>query len=174
MRRIYLGIGTNLGNREGNLESAVEQVKKIIGPVIKSSSIYETEPWGFTSENEFLNIVIEVDTHLNPSGLLGRLLMIESHMGRLRQGIPRILSATPEKSGKYSSRIIDMDILFYGKRIINKQALYVPHPLLHERKFVLVPLYEIAPNFIHPVLKKNIQTLLEECDDKSRVKIYVS
>jgi 2-amino-4-hydroxy-6-hydroxymethyldihydropteridine diphosphokinase len=161
MNRIYLGIGTNLGKREDNLKSAVEKIENIIGPVIQSSTVYETEPWGFRSEMEFLNLVIEVETKLNPSGLLGRLLMIESQMGRIRE------------SGKYSSRIIDIDILFYGKLIIEKKALTLPHPMMQERRFVLIPLCEIAPDFIHPVLKKDIKKILEECKDKGKVIKYI-
>lgn len=157
MKKVYLGLGTNLGNREENLNQAIEKIREFVGPVIRVSSLYETEPWGFSSESLFLNMVAEVDTKLKPSGLLGRLLMIESFLGRLRE------------VKKYTSRIIDIDILFYGDRIIDNKALQVPHPLLQERRFVLVPLSEIAPGFIHPVIKKSIKRLLEECQDKSEV-----
>ncbi len=104
MKTVYLGIGTNLGNRESNLAKAVALMEEHIGPVKHASSVYETEPWGFQSENYFLNMVIEVETSLRPSGLLGRILMIESLLGRLREG------------KEYKSRIIDIDILLYDKR----------------------------------------------------------
>jgi len=156
----FLCLGTNLGNREGNLKEALGMIEESIGRIVSSSSVYETEPWGFESENEFLNMVINVETDLKPSGLMGRILMIEANLGRLRD----------EK--KYSSRIIDIDILLYDKKIINRISLIIPHPLLHKRKFVLVPLCEIAPEEIHPVLKKTFISLQKECKDWSRVRIY--
>ncbi len=153
MSRIYLGLGTNLGDREKNLKTAIEKIAENIGPVVGSSSVYETEPWGFTAEQKFLNMVVEVKTILKPSGLLGRILMIESLMGRTREG------------KEYKSRIIDIDILFYENRVIKNKALQVPHPGLTDRRFVLVPLCEIAPNLVHPGLNKNIRKLLDECKD---------
>lgn len=157
MKRVYLGLGTNLGSRLENLKQAIGKIEEHIGPVLKSSSVYETEPWGFRSENQFFNMAVEIETDLKPSGLLGRLLMIESILGRLREG------------REYKSRIIDLDILLYGKQVINKGDLKIPHPRLHERKFVLVPLCEIAPGMIHPVFEKTVAELLKECKDNSRV-----
>jgi len=157
MKKVFLGIGTNLGDREACLKSAIECIMESIGTVVRTSSVYETEPWGFSSDDQFLNMTVEVETALQPSGLLGRMLMIEARMGRLR-------------SGKgYSSRLIDLDILLYGNKILNTKSLIIPHPRLHERKFVLVPLCEIAPDIVHPVLKNDIKTLLTECKDKSKV-----
>jgi len=160
MKKVFLGLGANLGNREENLKNAVVLIREHIGPVKHSSSIYETEPWGFQSKNYFLNMVVEVETSLRPSGLLGRILMIESLMGRVREG------------REYKSRTLDIDILLYGSRVITTRVLQIPHPLMNERKFVLVPLTEIAGEFLHPVLKKSIQELLDECPDNCRVKKF--
>jgi 2-amino-4-hydroxy-6-hydroxymethyldihydropteridine diphosphokinase len=160
MKIAFLGIGTNLGERESNLEQAVARIEEYIGTILISSLVYETEPWGFQATDEFLNLVVKVETELTPSGLLGRILMIESLLGRVRC------------QTQYSSRLIDIDILFYEDMIIEKETLKIPHPLLHKRKFVLVPLCEIAPELIHPVLKKTVAELLEICEDKSEVKKY--
>jgi 2-amino-4-hydroxy-6-hydroxymethyldihydropteridine diphosphokinase len=157
MKIVFLGIGTNLGNRERNLRRAVARIEKIIGRVLNSSSVYETEPWGFRAEADFLNIVVKVETQLAPSGLLGRILMIESMLGRIRG----------EK--QYESRVIDIDILLYEDMIIDEESLKIPHPLMQKRKFVLVPLCEIAPELVHPLFKKSIRCLLEECADKSSI-----
>ncbi len=157
MKVVFLGIGTNLGDRESNLKEAIAGIEKHIGRVINSSSVYETEPWGFKAEQEFLNIVVKVETELIPTDLLEAILVLEKKLGRIRS------------ENQYSSRVIDIDILFYENEIINSEELRVPHPLLHERKFVLVPLCEIEPELVHPVLKKSVTWLLEKCEDKSNV-----
>ena len=153
-----LGLGTNLGDREENLKKAIENISTFAGEVISFSQIYETEPWGFRSEDHFFNMVIQIKTNLKPVDLLKQLLKIEIQMGRARG------------TEKYSSRIIDIDILLYENEIINKPYLKVPHPMIQERKFVLVPLCDITPEMIHPVLNKTFKVLLEECDDESIVK----
>jgi 2-amino-4-hydroxy-6-hydroxymethyldihydropteridine diphosphokinase len=160
MKIVFLGIGTNLGNRESNLEQAVARIEEYVGPVLDSSSIYETEPWGFQAKDEFLNKVVKVETELTPSEILERILIIESIMGRVRS------------KERYSSRLIDIDILICEDMIIDEENLKIPHPLLHQRRFVLVPLCEVASDMIHPVLKKSISDLLEICEDKSEVKKY--
>ena len=131
-----------------------------LGKIISSSSIYETEPWGFKSDYKFLNMVLSIETELSPSGLIGRILMIESQLGRIRC------------ESQNSSRKIDIDILLYDNGIIEEHTLKIPHPRMHERKFVLVPLCEIAPEIMHPVLKKTMAELLKACKDKCKVKIH--
>jgi 2-amino-4-hydroxy-6-hydroxymethyldihydropteridine diphosphokinase len=157
MKIVFLGVGTNLGTRETNLAQAVARIEKYVGTVRKSSSIYETDPWGFRSDEAFLNIVIEVETDLSPQELLARLLNIESSMGRVRN------------SQQYSSRVIDIDILLYNDLVIDELNLKIPHPLMNERKFVLIPLCEIAADLVHPVLKKTFGELLDVCEDRSNV-----
>ncbi len=161
MNIVFLGIGTNLGNRESNLAEAVKQIGEFAGTVTGFSSVYETEPWGFEASDEFLNMVLKAETSLAPLALLKRILMIESDMGRVRG------------EERYSSRLIDIDILLYDDLIIDEETLKIPHPLLHKRRFVLVPLCEIAAEKIHPVLKKSFAELLENCEDRSEVKKYV-
>jgi 2-amino-4-hydroxy-6-hydroxymethyldihydropteridine diphosphokinase len=160
MEKVYLGLGTNLGDRELNLRKAINNVNELIGSVVLVSSIYETEPVGFRSEEKFLNMVAEVDTMLKPSGVMDMILKAEALLGRVRKG------------NKYTSRIIDLDILLFGNRIIENDSLSVPHPMMHERRFVLIPLCEIAPDLVHPILEKSIKTLLSECQDKSSVIKY--
>lgn len=156
---IFLGLGTNLGDREKNLSMAVERIGEEIGKVIKCSSVYETEPWGFKSDDRFLNMVVKVGSSLRPSGLLGRILMIEAQLGRLR-------------SGKgYKSRTIDIDILLYGSEVIKKEELEIPHPRIPVRKFVLEPLCELDPDMIHPVLKVTFTELLAKCADECGVSV---
>ena len=157
MNKVYLGLGTNLGDRKRNLLAATEQIKAKIGNVVKSSSVYETAPWGFEADTDFLNMVVEVETKLAPSDVLKMILAIESHLGRERT------------QDRYSSRIIDIDILFYDDLILEEKSLKIPHRLIHERRFVLAPLNEISPELIHPVLNKSISVLLEQCRDRTKV-----
>jgi len=159
-KEAFIGLGTNLGNREENLRKAIDKINMQAGEVVSSSSIYETEPWGFSSKDHFLNMVIGIKTSLKPVDLLKQLLKIEMEAGRVRG------------TERYSSRIIDIDLLLYGNEIINKPYLKVPHPLIQERNFVLVPLCDIAAEMIHPVLKKTFAALLEECRDESDVKKF--
>jgi len=160
MNIIILSIGTNLGNRQENLVKAVTGIRETIGHVLISSSVYETEPWGFQTTNQFLNIVLKVETNLEPSEVLKEILKIENMLGRIRV----------EK--QYTSRLIDIDILLFGDRVIDDKDIKVPHPLMHERMFVLVPLCEIASDMVHPTLKKPFGTLLKTCEDKGKVRLY--
>jgi 2-amino-4-hydroxy-6-hydroxymethyldihydropteridine diphosphokinase len=162
MKKVYLGLGSNLGKRENYLAEAYAMIEKHIGQIVKSSSVYETEPWGFNSDDPFLNTVIESETKLSPSGVLKTILKIERLLGRIRG------------DEQYSSRAIDIDILFYEDLIIDEVSLKIPHPHLHKRMFVLVPLYEIAPQLIHPVFNKTIASMLESCEDRSKVRKYKS
>jgi 2-amino-4-hydroxy-6-hydroxymethyldihydropteridine diphosphokinase len=160
MSKVFLCIGTNLGNRESNLKEAVVMIREHIGRVLNYSSVYETAPWGFDTENNFLNMVIRVETSQAPDELMKKIFMVESMLGRIR------------KEERYSSRVIDIDILLYEDQVIAQNGLRIPHPLMHVRRFVLAPLCEIAPQTQHPVLKTTIQSLLDNCKDISNVKRY--
>lgn len=157
MNQVFLGIGTNLGNRENNLKEVLGKIEEHIGRILHSSSIYETAPWGFSSSNDFLNMVIRIETMHSPSELLQLVLMVESMFGRVRNG------------EQYSSRIIDIDILLYEDLEVDQAGLKIPHPRMHERMFVLAPLCEVAPDVLHPVLRKSIRTLYNSCKDSSKV-----
>jgi len=147
---VFLALGTNLGDREANLSKAKDSLTPQV-TVRQESSIYVTPPWGYTDQPEFLNQVIEVQTALEPLPLLQTLKQIENEMGRV-------------KTFRNGPRLIDLDILFYGERIIDLEGLQIPHPRLHLRAFVLVPLNELAPDFIHPVLGESVSALLLKVD----------
>ena len=132
----YLGIGTNLGDRTDNLCRAVDLIDEQAGHVLACSSFIETEPWGFNSNNAFLNAVVEIDTLHSPHDLLRVTQEIERSMGRMHKSV----------NGVYSDRIIDIDILLYGDLTINESELIIPHPLMWQRRFVYEPLLEIAPH----------------------------
>ena len=157
MRTAYLLIGGNLGNRKENLAKAVSLINEQCGSLTRSSSIYETEAWGNTDQPSFLNQALEISTSLTARLLMRRVLRIEEEMGRIRK----------EKLGP---RIIDIDILFFENEIHDLRFLKIPHPEMQNRRFVLVPLAEINSNLQHPVLKKTIAELLEECPDNLEVK----
>jgi 2-amino-4-hydroxy-6-hydroxymethyldihydropteridine diphosphokinase len=150
--RVFLLLGTNLGIRLENLLVARQQVGITAGNIIRASSIYETAAWGKTDQANFLNQVIEIETSLAPVELLNTVLSIEERMGRSREV-------------KWGPRTIDIDILLYDTIIITSDLLTVPHPSLHERRFTLVPLAEIAGNLMHPVFQQKIDLLLANCKD---------
>lgn len=157
MNQCYLLIGGNLNDRFALLEMAKKKILENIGLIIKFSSIYETAPWGFESEQNFLNQVLIVSTKLTPIKLLHTCLEIETDLGRVR------------RSGNYASRTMDVDILFYNEEIVRTKQIVIPHERLHLRRFTLKPLVEISPDFIHPVFKKPLSLLLQECEDHSEV-----
>lgn len=146
---LYLGLGSNLGNRRALIEKAVSLVAERVGRVSALSSFYESEPWGFVSDNTFLNAAAAVETELEPLEVLGRIKEIERELGRVKK-----------TSERYEDRPVDIDILFYGDAVINLPELTVPHPLMLLRRFVMEPLAEIAPCFVHPVAGKSVAELL--------------
>lgn len=149
MHTVYLSTGSNLGNRENYLLQAEEAITELVGHIDARSSVIETAPWGKTDQPNFLNRVLRVKTKLPPLFLMETLLQIERDMGRNRHE-------------KWGPRIIDLDILFFDNRIIDEEGLCVPHPHLHERDFVLKPMVEIAPDFMHPIMEKTVAELLQE------------
>ncbi len=157
LKPTYLSLGTNQGNKLVNLQQAIDLIAEKIGVVEKTSSVYKTESWGFKSD-DFLNICIKVSTKLNPESLLKSIHEIELLLGRNR---------TAETG--YKARIIDIDVLFFDTEIVISKELVVPHKDMLNRKFVMIPLAEIAPNIIHPITKQPIQTCLENCTDNSPV-----
>ncbi len=156
MNKVYLLLGSNIGNTKQNLNLAKKIIKKEIGEPLRTSSIYSTKAWGNLEQPDFLNQVLIVETKLTSVETMKQILKIEEKMGRIR-------------TVKNAPRLIDIDILFFNKEIIQSKDLTIPHPLLQERKFVLIPLNELSPNFIHPVLKKNIHQILVSCQDKLTV-----
>ncbi len=155
VEKCYVLFGSNMGDKEAIFAQACQLINNRCGQVVKVSSAYESEPWGFEAEEWFLNRVIIMETELSPMYLLQQLLGIEMELGRVRH---------PEIQG-YSSRTADLDLLYYGCRVIQTEKLTVPHPRLHLRRFALVPLCEVAPDFKHPVFKLMQKELLEQCTD---------
>ncbi|MDX1942411.1 MAG: 2-amino-4-hydroxy-6-hydroxymethyldihydropteridine diphosphokinase [Saprospiraceae bacterium] len=156
--RLFLGLGSNLGDRKQNLQRATEQVETHIGEILKASSIYETQAWGIENQPDFLNQVLEINTQFEPEKILEIVLIIEQNMGRERQI-------------KWGERLIDIDILFYENWVLRTEKLMIPHPFLQDRNFVLAPLVEIAPDFVHPVLQRSIRDLFLDSKDHLVVKI---
>jgi 2-amino-4-hydroxy-6-hydroxymethyldihydropteridine diphosphokinase len=157
MIKLYLLIGGNLGDKREVFKEATLLLEELVGKITQHSHIYETEPWGFESADLFWNQVLELSVMISPEEVLERTQQIEQQLGRTR------------KAQQYDSRIIDIDILFYGEQIISFENLTIPHPRIQDRKFALVPLCEIAPNLKHPVLQKSMGQILLECTDKLRV-----
>jgi len=157
--KTFLLLGANLGAREKQLLAARTKINERIGNLVQVSSVYETEPWGDTDQPSYLNQVIEVDTNLSAEEVLQEALSIEQHLGRVRDI-------------KWGARIIDIDILYYHNLTLQSTSLILPHPFIQVRRFVLTPLSEIAPDYLHPVLLQTNRQLLAACPDNSQVNIF--
>lgn len=157
MSRIYLSLGSNLGHRQQNLDKAITFIGSRAGEIGRCSLYYESEPWGFSSENRFCNCCLMMQTKLDPLALMDQLLGIEKEMGRERKG------------AGYSDRLIDIDMLLYDTIQMDHPRLILPHPGMENRKFVLLPLLEIAPELIHPVTGISIARMLQLCPDQTEV-----
>lgn len=152
MVTVYLGLGTNLGDKEANLRTAIYKLQERIGKQVSLSSFYETAPWGFESDHSFLNAAIGLETSLSPIEILHITQEIEKELGRTKKSV----------NGSYSDRLIDIDILLYDTLVLQTPELTIPHPLMTERDFVMKPLIEIAENVIHPTLQKTLSELYQE------------
>ena len=159
MNEVYLLTGGNIGNRLQFLSKAREQIRHRCGRLLQASTIYESAAWGLESQEAFLNQALKIETKLTSEELLERILEIEEDLGRKR-------------NLKYGPRTIDIDILFFNDEIIDKQSLKIPHPQIQNRRFALVPLNEMAPGKIHPVLQITVSQLLNECPDLLEVKKF--
>ena len=160
---VVLLIGGNQGDRVAVLMRAIAEISRRIGTVSLLSSLYETEPWGFEAEQNFLNQAVVVDTDMTAHEVLEEALRIEKELGRVR---------TEELAKTYSSRPIDIDLIFFNSEMVETTDLQLPHPRMHLRRFVLAPLDEIIPHFLHPKFRKTIRQLMEECEDEGEVKKY--
>ncbi|CCH56082.1 2-amino-4-hydroxy-6-hydroxymethyldihydropteridinepyrophosphokinase [Fibrisoma limi BUZ 3] len=160
MPTTYLLLGANLGDRVATLRRAVDLIAERVGTVAQQSAVYETAPWGVTDQPTFLNQVIAVQIDVSPEETLTRTQAIEQELGRVRHE-------------KWGARLIDIDILYYDQLVLHTDTLTVPHPYLHERRFTLVPLADIAPDFAHPVFHKTTTELLNELPDDGQVNRYV-
>ncbi|MBD1398673.1 2-amino-4-hydroxy-6-hydroxymethyldihydropteridine diphosphokinase [Pontibacter sp. JH31] len=159
MPKVYLLLGGNLGDRNSYLSQARDRIAAQVGPIVRSSALYETAAWGNTDQPAFLNQVVEVWAEHTPEYILFLINQIEQELGRVRQE-------------HWGARVIDIDILFYDDLAFQTPRLTIPHPRLHLRRFTLLPLAEIAPEMTHPVLGKSIVTLLENCPDELEVRPF--
>jgi len=159
MNTIFLQLGSNMGERKEFLQSAIVLIVEEIGAIQKKSKVYESVPWGVDGQNNYLNQVLEIKSRFLVEEVLEKVLQIEDKIGRIR-------------NEKWGERIIDIDILFFNDMVIEKEGLCVPHIHLHKRNFVLLPLQEIAPEFIHPKYQKTISELKQECRDSEKVEEY--
>lgn len=160
MNQVFLGLGTNVGDKMYQINEAIVQLSKVMGKVTAQSSIYASQPWGLTEQDDFLNAVVQMETTLNVEEVLQKIQIIEHNMGR-------------DRTIKWGPRTIDIDILFYNNDLINTDQLSVPHPLLQDRLFVLQPLLEIAPQYIHPKIGLSIHTLIDNCTDPLKVQAII-
>jgi len=158
MNSVYLLLGSNLGDSKSLLDTASAFIFKKIGKMIKESSFYESPPWGFSHENSFLNKVLLIETEYDAFKVLDECQLIEQQMGRVRTN-----------TSEYQAREIDVDVLFYNEDIIENETLTVPHPRIEERRFTLLPMCEVAKDFVHPKLKLSMVEILNHCEDYSNV-----
>ena len=158
MKGKYLILGSNVGDRETNIREAILNIEHKVGKVIRTSAMYQTEPWGYGDQPHFYNQVIEIETSLDASHTLKEILMIEKSMGRVR-------------NQKWRERIIDIDILYFEDLVVHNKDLTLPHPGIPDRKFVLAPLCELIPDEIHPVLRISNAELLKNTGDRLSVEI---
>lgn len=159
MSSVFFSIGTNLGDRASNLQNAIAFLDNNIGEVVAKSEVYESEPWGYSDDLQYYNMMVEVKTDFNPEITLEKCLAYESEQGRERSD-----------DGKYISRVVDIDIVLWGNLQMRTDRLQIPHPRAHLRNFVMVPFAEIAPNVEHPTFGSTIEDLQVQCIDKCRVK----
>ena len=156
MKTVYIGLGSNLGDKRRNCMAAIHRIDQIPGCKVKRrSALYRTEPVGVNDQDWFVNSVAAANTDISPQDLLDSLLAIEANMGRMRKK-------------KWEARIIDLDILLYGNEVVREKNLFIPHPLMHSRRFVLKPLVELAPGLRHPILGKSMTQLLEICPERGQ------
>ena len=160
MERCFILFGSNMGDKNRIYVQACLLINNRCGRIVAQSSAYESEPWGFEAKEWFLNRLIVVETELEPEEMMRRLLDIETELGRVRH---------PEAGG-YTSRTADLDILYYGSRIVLTDSLTIPHPRLHQRRFALLPMCEVAPQFVHPAFSFTQTELLRRCRDFSEVR----
>jgi 2-amino-4-hydroxy-6-hydroxymethyldihydropteridine diphosphokinase len=158
--QVIIGLGSNLSDRFAALSRALTLLKEEAGDIVAASSVWESEPWGFEADDQFLNMVVVLETGKQPRQLMQLFRSIEGRMGRKRSG-----------GGRYESRIIDIDILLWQNRVISMPGLEVPHPKLADRRFVLEPLYEVTPDAVHPVTGLTVTEMLALCDDRSDVRL---
>ena len=160
MERCFILFGSNMGDKNKIYAQACLLINNRCGRIVAQSSAYESEPWGFEAKGWFLNRLIVVETELEPKAMMRQLLDIEAELGRVRH---------PEAGG-YTSRTADLDILYYGSRIVLTDSLTIPHPRLHQRRFALLPLCEVVPEFVHPAFNMTQTELLKRCFDFSEVR----
>ncbi len=154
--KVFLLLGSNIGNKKKQLEEAMQLIRKQCGPIKRSSSFYETEPWKVEGQDNYYNIAVEIETTQTPDSLLKQIKSIEKEMGRVSRD-------------KWAPREIDIDILFFGRKVIKQKELQIPHPHMHERNFAILPMMEIAPDFTHPTLNSSMEELYEKSTDNCEV-----
>lgn len=154
--KVFLLLGSNIGNKKKHLDDAIQLIRKQCGPVKRCSSVYETEPWKVEDQELYYNMAVEIETTLTPDTLLKQIKSIEKEMGRVSRE-------------KWAPREIDIDILFFGRKVIKQKELQIPHPHMHERNFAILPMMEIAPDFTHPTLNLSMEELYEKSTDNCEV-----